>query len=133
MDERGLTTSKPIENNTAIFEECCPFYLSIGMTYDEYWNGNNDLPKHARKAYKMRQEQMNYEAWLKGLYMYDAFGSVMSQMFSKDKNSHKQYAEKPYSFDPEKIEEEEVMEAEAQAEVWLKSWVAATQQMFKNE
>jgi hypothetical protein len=111
-----------------IFEECFSFYLSIGMTYEQYWDGDNELPRYYRKAEKMRQEQNNHNAWLNGLYVFDAVMSAMSHM-NKNKSDHKNYAEKPYDFTPKK--EENKVEAEAQAESWLKSWVAATQKMFK--
>ena len=132
MDE-GI--NRPPQSYSKIFEECCPFYLSIGMSSAEYWDGDNELPRYYRKAYKMKQEQMNHEAWLKGLYVYDAVVSAMSHL-SQNKSSHKNYAAKPYSFtqeDVEKENEQKVVEAKAQAEVWMKSWVSATQKMFKKE
>lgn len=99
------------------------------MSYEQYWDGDNLLPKHYRKAEKMRQEQNNHNAWLNGLYVYDAVISAMSHM-NKNKNDHKNYAEKPYDFTP-KVQKENKIEAEARSESWLKSWVAATQKMFK--
>ena len=122
---------KPRKKNSEVFEELCPFYMSIGMSYDLYWDGDNAAPRHFLKAFKMRQENKNHDAWLHGLYVYDALVSAMSHM-SDNKNNHKNYAEKPYDFKPRK-EEENVEEAQAQAEVWLKSWVAATQKMFNKE
>ena len=104
--------------------------MSIGMSSTEYWDGDNSLPKYFRKAFKMRQENINHEAWLHGLYVYDALLSAMSHMDQK-KSNHKNYAEKPYDFTPRK--EERVEEAQAQAEVWLKSWVSATQKMFEKK
>ena len=98
------------------------------MSATEYWDGDNELPKHYRKAYKLKQESKNHEAWLNGLYFYDALVSVMSHM-NKNKSDHKSYAEKPYDFTPK--QEENVEEAQAQAEVWLKNWVTATQRKFK--
>ena len=98
------------------------------MSATEYWDGDNELPKHYRKAYKLKQESKNHEAWLNGLYVYDALVSAMSHM-NKNKSDHKSYAEKPYDFTPKK--EENVEEAQAQAEVWLKNWVTATQRKFK--
>lgn len=131
MDE-GI--SRP-QSYSKIFEECCPFYLSIGMSYAEYWDGDNDLPRYYRKAYKMKQEQINREAWIHGLYVYDALVSAMSHL-NQNKSSHKNYAAEPYPFTKEDIEkenEQKVLEAEAQAEVWMESWVSATQGMFKNK
>jgi hypothetical protein len=130
--DEGIKPRTP-RKYSATFEECCPFYLSIGMTYEQYWDGDNDLPKYYRKAERMRQEQKNHEAWLNGLYVYDALASVMSHM-NKNKSDHKSYAEKPYDFTPsKKTQEEKRLEAEAQAEVWLKSWVSATQKAFKDK
>lgn len=129
MDE-GIN-DRSTKTYSQIFDECFPFYLSIGMSPAEYWEGDNDLPKAYRKAFKLRQENKNYEAWLNGLYVYDAITSAMTHI-SKKKSDHKNYAEKPYDFTPRK-KEEKVEEAQAQAEVWLKSWVSATQKMFEKK
>lgn len=131
MDE-GVKPQTP-RKYSDIFEECFPYYLSIGMTYEQYWDGENELPKQYRKAERMRQEQKNHEAWLNGLYVYDAVMSMMSHM-NKNKSDHRNYAEQPYDFTPQpQKQEEKKVEAEAQAEVWLKSWVSATQKAFKDK
>lgn len=121
-----LTPPKPSE----VFDKCCSFYLSIGMSAAEYWEGDSLLPKYYREAFKMRQERENEVAWLHGLYVYDAIMSALTHLDPK-KSSHKDYASKPYSPNSEKNEKERVIEAQAQAEVWMKSWVAATQKQFK--
>jgi hypothetical protein len=54
------------------FEEMCAYYMSIGMTYDEYWNGDNLLPRYYRQMDELRKERMNYESWLQGVYIYEA-------------------------------------------------------------
>ena len=117
---------------THIFDECFPFYLSIGMSAREYWEGDASLPRYFRRAFKMRQERENEKAWLYGMYVYDATISALTHL-STNKRDHKSYAVKPYSFTPEEVEEEreeKVIEAQAQAEVWMKSWAAATQKQF---
>lgn len=106
--------------------------MSIGMTYEEYWNGDSSLPIYYREAYKIKQESANHEAWLHGLYVYDAVTSALTLLNSKE-SSRKSYTSKPFSFSKETIEEEKKVEAEAQAEVWMKSWVSATQKMFDKE
>ena len=81
----------------------------------------------------MKQDSVNHEAWLHGLYVYDAVMSALTHLSDK-KHLHQDYTAKPYSFTPEAIEkdkEEKKIESEAQAEVWMKSWVSATQRMFK--
>lgn len=133
MDD-GLTEPRPQEQktNSQIFDECFPFYLSIGMSSAEYWSGDPSLPRYFRKAFEMRQKRENEQAWLNGLYVYDAMMSALSHL-SQNKSSHKNYATKPYSSTAEeakKEHEDKVIEAQAQAEVWMKTWAAATQKMF---
>ena len=116
-------------NVSEIFDTCCAFYMSIGMTYEEYWNGDSSLPIYYRKAYKLKQESANHEAWLYGLYVYDAVSSALT-LFNSKESSRKSYTPKPFSFSGKEVEEEKKVEAEAQAEVWMKSCVSATQKMF---
>ena len=118
-----------------IFHECFPFYLSIGMSSAEYWAGDADLPRYFRKAFEMRQKRENERAWLHGLYVYDATMSALTHL-SPNKSSHKNYADKPYAStaaEHEKQKEEKVIEAQAQAEVWMKTWASATQKMFNKK
>lgn len=133
MDDR-LTEAAPHnpQKHSEIFDECFPFYLSIGMSSAEYWDGDPSLPRYFRKAFEMRQKRDNEQAWLNGLYVYDAMMSALSCL-NPNKNSHKTYAAKPYSSTAQEAEKErkdKVVEAQAQAEVWMKSWAAATQKMF---
>ena len=132
-DELTDASPRTPRNYSEIFEEQFPFYLSIGMSSAEYWEGDPSLPRYFRKAFKMRQERENEQAWLHGLYVYDATISALTHL-SKDKKDHKEYTSQPYSFDPEDYEEEQnskVEEAQAQAEVWMKTWAAATQKQFQ--
>ena len=129
-----LTDASPRKHRklSEIFDEQFPFYLSIGMSSAEYWEGDPSLPRYFRKAYKMRQERENEQAWLHGLYVYDAVISALTHL-SKEKKDHKDYTSRPYGYDepePEEPDEREVELAQAQAEVWMKSWAAATQKQF---
>ena len=131
-DELTEPAPRKIGKYSEIFDECFPYYLSIGMSYAEYWEGDADLPQYYRKAVKMRQTRDNEQAWMHGLYVYDAVMSALTHLSPKQ-SSHKDYATKPYSFGEKEIEqerEEKVVEAQAQAEVWMKSWASATQKMF---
>lgn len=81
----------------------------------------------------MKQKRENEKAWLHGLYVFDATISALTRL-SPNKSSHKNYAAKPYASTAEEREAEDelkVAEAQAQAEVWMKSWASATQKQFK--
>lgn len=51
-----------------IFNEAFPYYLSIGMSYDLYWDGRPELVIPYRKADVLRQKRENNNAWLQGAY-----------------------------------------------------------------
>lgn len=65
----SLTTAK-------LFEQYFPFYLALGMTYDQYWDGDCTMTKAYRKAYELKKEMNNEAAWLQGLYIYEALCCV---------------------------------------------------------
>lgn len=73
---------------TDTFKEVFPYYLSIGMSYDLFWNGEPWLVKAYREAEEMRVDRMNYESWLQGLYIYHGVGAlspILNSMSKKKK------------------------------------------------
>lgn len=85
---------------TELFESVCPEYMAMGMTYDQFWNGDNDAPRMCRKAYKRIRERADEDAWLHGLYVQQAIEAC----FSGKKNPFK-YPDKPMSIDAKQEEE----------------------------
>ena len=37
----GGDNNSPPSRYTDVFEQVCPFYLSIGMTWEQFWDGDN--------------------------------------------------------------------------------------------
>lgn len=99
-----------IFKHSDIFDKVCPFYMSIGMTYDEYWHGDIDAPKFYLEAYQQKSErelsQKNYEAWLSGYYIYDALCNV-APIFNALSTKHQAY---PYRNKPIPITDKEMEE-----------------------
>ena len=62
-------------------DELCAYYLSIGLSYDEFWYGDFCRLKYYREAFEMQRERDNQRIWLEGLYNYRAFKAVM-EMFA---------------------------------------------------
>ena len=114
-----------------IFEESFPFYLAIGMSFAEYWTGDPSLVRYYRKAYEIKQEQINNNAWLQGLYIYDAVSTAMHNALRDKKTSTRDYAKKPYEFKHrEKTEAEKAKEVEIEqqkAAAWMKNFVLINQ------
>jgi hypothetical protein len=120
--------------NTEVFEECFPFYLAIGMSYAEYWEGDPKLAQYFRKAYCIKQEQFNNNAWLQGMYVYDAVSTALHNAlrgFGKNKPPAKDYAKQPYEFrnkvktEAEKAKEIEIEQEKAAA--WMENFVRINQ------
>ncbi len=119
---------------TEIFEECFPFYLAIGMSYAEYWEGDSSLARYYRKANRIKQEEINNNAWLQGLYVYDAVSTALHNALrgmGKTKPPAQTYAKKPYDFNKkEKNEAEKAKEVEIEqqkAAAWMENFVRVNQ------
>jgi len=84
------------------FEELCGFYLSIGMSYHDYWDGDNCMTKYYRAKYKQDMERKNYFLWLQGAYVYEAIvdASPVLNPFSKMDKPFP-YREEPIPLTPE--------------------------------
>lgn len=46
------------------------------MTYEQFWEQDCELVKHYRKAAQIKQDVKNQDAWLQGLYFYEALVDV---------------------------------------------------------
>lgn len=72
----------------------------MGMSYEDYWEGPPSLAITYRKAYKLRRETENEQAWLQGLYVYDAFAVCLANAFRKRGAKVQNYLEKPIDIFP---------------------------------
>jgi len=67
---------------TERFYEAFPWYLAMGMTYDQFWNEDCNLAKCYKEAYKIQRDRKNQELWIQGLYFCKAInGSVIGEYF----------------------------------------------------
>lgn len=100
--------SAPLFTYTQQFEENFPYYLAIGMTEEQYWDGDPQLAKSYRKAEEIRNEKKNQEMWLQGLYIYEALcdaAPLFHDLAKKGTKAHK-YTEKPYAITKSAREQE---------------------------
>ena len=111
---RRVTPASIIE----LFEKACPFYMSIGMSYTEFWEGDIYLPNFYMDAYKQKaereQKQMNTAAWLNGLYMKRAYEIVMANMFSKPGTPPYDYYKEPIGSEEHKTIEQKESEQKSE-------------------
>lgn len=95
--EGGGTPPSRSSTYTQYFERLFPFYLSLGMTYELYWDDDPWLVKAYRKAWELKQETVNQNLWLQGMYIYEALCCVapIIRAFSKVKKPLP-YRSEPY-------------------------------------
>lgn len=86
-----------------ILDEWCAFYMSIGVPCEEFWRGDyTRLPNYFR-AWEIKREreaeERNFNAYLAGLYNYQAMSSVIGTYMwwkaGKKGKSPDGYLEKP--------------------------------------
>lgn len=89
------------------FYEVFPFYLSIGMTYEQFWLEDANLAKYYREAFEMQRERANHDAWLQGAYFYDALCAVapILHAFAKKGTKPQPYLDKPYPMKRENVKQ----------------------------
>jgi hypothetical protein len=131
-------SSLPIFTYTERFYEQFPYYLSIGMTYDQYWDGDPALAKYYRRADEMRMERKNQELWLQGMYIYEAIcdASPILHSFAKKGTKPHPYAEKPYSLTNKQRKQEAVNKEKAisdKGKKFMEAFMALNNSKFKKE
>lgn len=109
-------------------DELCAWYMSIGVSYDEYWYGDYTCLKYYRQAEEYRQERDNEAAWLQGLYVYKAVGCLapILHAFAKRGTKPEKYPEEPFAvtarqrrLKDEKDQLNAAMEIQNQTMAWL--------------
>lgn len=131
MDEGVSEESSSFHSVKEIFEECLPYFLSIGMPAVEFWEGDPELARAYRKADELRRENMNFEAWLTGLYTYKAliYASPLFHDFVKGNVQPMDY-EEPVPITQRAIREKEkrdekkaIEKAQAEMKAYIESFM----------
>lgn len=78
------------------------------MTNEEFWYEAPRLAKAYREAQKLRDERINQQLWLQGLYNYDALSVVISNAFGGKGAKKLKYMTEPVELHPHKDTPEEI-------------------------
>ena len=60
-------------------DQICPYYMSWGMTWDEFWHESLDRLQAYWQANQYGIERRNQELWLQGLYIRSAVASCLDK------------------------------------------------------
>ena len=68
----------------------------MGMTYEQYWDGEVSAHRAYRKAKELRISEQNRMAWLQGIYVYEAIADLAPYLKAFSKSKPKPYSSEPY-------------------------------------
>ena len=123
---------------TEIFDRDCPYFLAIGMTYEQYWYDDPLIVRAFAKADKIKRQQHDFNAWLQGRYIIDAIDCTIGNAFRKSGSEAARYPEKPYLLEELEMTQSELKkEKEKQellfAEAYMNRMCEAGQNWGKNK
>ena len=78
----GGQLEEPSETSQSIktyFHTLFGYFLSIGMSYREFWDEDVELVNDYVNAENIRQTKLNNQLWLQGMYNRLAIGSCLSK------------------------------------------------------
>ena len=116
-----------------MFKSVFPYYLSIGMTYAEFWKGSPWLAKAYREAWNIRQHEEEAARWRAGLYFYNALRCAPLLVgFPKDTNANPgQYPDKPFPLTQEEADEQQQQRDKVDFKQYLAQMEAASERELR--
>lgn len=143
MGDRLTGEEEPQQANPAygnIFDELFPHYLVMGMTPEQYWDGESWLKPAYREAYKLRMENERRSADMHNWYMGQYIMSVLNATpllvggFVKPGAELPDYPDKPFFEKQEEIkrEEDRKKKEEDQSKLAMALFQAMTTKLNRN-
>ena len=104
-----------------------PYYISLGMSPEQFWNGDPYLAVVYRDVANRKAEEQNSYLWLQGRYIYEAVEAVVHNHFARKGTKAKNYPNEPYRITPQTEDElKQAKERERQKAIdSLNRWKAA--------
>lgn len=89
-----------------------PYALFLGMDYHLFWHEDpliiNGYVKRQELNLRVKEQEMEYQAWLAGSYVLEAVSVVMEHAFAK--NARSQYPQTPRKTPTERLKEQRELE-----------------------
>ena len=128
-----IEARSPFLTYTKQFYELFPYYLSIGMTYEQYWESDPMLAKYFRQANEIKNERKNQELWLQGLYVYNALVAIMPV---KKGEEQPKYPAKPFTISEKQRKREKLEEEKSifeKGKMAMERFMSHTNKQFKDK
>ena len=107
--------------------------MSIGMTFDEFWNQDVAMVRAYRKSYELKRRQQNEALWMQGLYVRDALLATVGNMFADKSAKKNEYPTEPYPVTAEQVAEKEAAERRRMEERMKADFMALAARMIKTK
>lgn len=101
-DEEGADEAP--SSYSDVFWDVCGFYMSAGMPWELYWEGDAKAVVPFRRKRELESERDNFNAWLQGLYVYEAVGDLAPILHAFAKKGTKA---SPYRSEPMPVTEKQ--------------------------
>lgn len=144
-DVLGLEVTKKVEPYflTNKFNKCCPFFISIGMTYEQFWYGDPTIANMYLEAFEIKEkreaEKVKWITWEQGLYVYEAICDVspVLRAFSKA-TKPLPYPERPYATEEKEKQDKKIKELEQErdkyrTQIYFQNWAANMKKRFQEK
>lgn len=129
---------------TRFFEQALPYFLVMGMTPEQFYDGDCALTSAYRAAWEMKQETefniRNEQAWLQGMYIYATLLKIspLFSSFADSKTKYGEYMDKPFDFGQTEEDDEVDDEVRWQREreknlARMKGWAANFDKRFSKQ
>lgn len=115
-----------------MLDRACSYYMAIGVSYDDFWNGDYTRLKYELEAYRLKQEERNHELWLQGYYVYEATSVALANAFREKGKPPAEYRKEPIRITPQ-TEEEKEEEAKKTLETFKANLIALTGRLERRE
>lgn len=138
LTKEGATEKVAPYKISTSFEKHLPYYLSIGMTPEQFWDGDCMLTKYYRKADEIKRERKNQELWLQGAYIYEAIYDLVPVLhaFAKKNAKALPYPSEPYALTVKENRDKKERTAAhemATQKARFETWAAAINKKFKSK
>lgn len=130
MGSELLNDPLPKKTLTQVFWDAFPAYLAMGMSSDEYWNGDAQLCVAYRKAYKEKLELQDAMLWRQGLYVYHALCCVAPYFNSIKPRKPEEYIAHPFGV---VTKHEQEQKPDTKAIDFMKAWAERFNAMRKKK
>lgn len=109
---------------TEVFYNHLPYYLAIGMTPEQFWDGDCRLTESYRRADELKQRRRNQDLWLQGMYFYEALCDVspILQAFAKKGTKPTPYSPEPYAVTEKQVKEKKERQERLRYEKQRQRW-----------